>query len=158
MNHRETLASIRRFTPEFQIHFAGSSVDISIVKAAEKVKQIAAPSVPTPQMESERRKSQRFGCQGTAEVIVLGGALRFTGQVQDLSAAGCCIVTEALFSLERGTRVEVMMVVNGQHFRVAAGVRAHHKTQGVGLEFVNVSARSARYIRDLIAELEAKNA
>jgi len=43
-------------------------------------------------------------------------------------------------------------------FRVAAGVRSNHKTRGVGLEFVNVSLRCARYIRELIAELEAKKA
>src|SRR5271170_5881937 len=109
-------------------------------------------------VSDDRRKSERFGCEGTAEVIVLGGALRFTGLVRDLSATGCCIITETMFSLERGTRVEVAMVVNHEHFRVAAGVRANHKTRGVGLEFVNVSARCARYIRDLIAELEAKNA
>ena len=127
------------------------------MKTDERAEQVAPSSVPES-LESNRRKSQRFGCDGTAEVIVLGGALRFTGPVRDLSAVGCCIVTEALFSLERGTRVEVAMVVNGQHFRVAAGVRAHHKTRGVGLEFVNVSARCARYIRDLIAELGAKNA
>jgi len=108
-------------------------------------------------VSDDRRKAVRFGCEGTAEVIVLGGALRFTGQVRDLSASGCCLITEVMFRLERGTQVEVAMVVNSEHFRVAAGVRSNHKTRGVGLEFMNVSARSARYIRDLIAELEAKN-
>jgi len=111
----------------------------------------------SPSTPDNRRKSQRFGCEGTAEVIVLGGALRFTGQVCDLSAVGCRVTTETMFSLERGTRVEVAMVVNREHFRVAAGVRSSHKTRGVGLEFMNVSARIARYIRDLIAELDEKN-
>jgi c-di-GMP-binding flagellar brake protein YcgR len=90
------------------------------------------------------------------EVIVLGGALRFTGEVRDLSAAGCCLTTKVMFTLERGTQVEVTLVVNRVHFRVAAGVRSNSKTRGVGLEFMNVSSRCARLVQDLIAELTAK--
>ena len=95
----------------------------------------------------------RFPCEGTGEVIVLGGALRFTGEVRDLSATGCCIATKVMFTLERGTRVEVTLVVNRVHFRVAAGVRSNQISQCVGLEFMNVSARCARLIQELIAEL-----
>jgi hypothetical protein len=105
---------------------------------------------------TDRRVTRRFPCEGTAEVIVLGGALCFTGQVQNLSATGCCVTTSVPFTLERGTQVEIVLVVNNIHFRVAGGVRSNHKVRGIGLEFMKVSARCARYIRDLIAELEAK--
>lgn len=88
--------------------------------------------------------------------MVLGGALSFTGKLHDLSLAGCCVLTEVAFVLERGTQVEILMVVNHTSFRVAGGVRSNHKVHGVGLEFMNVSARSARLIQDLIAELEAR--
>jgi hypothetical protein len=104
----------------------------------------------------ERRKTPRFDCEGTGEVIVLGGALRFSGELCDLSGSGCRIATKVAFRLERGTRVEVAMAVNGVHFRVAGGVRSNHKTRGVGLEFMNVSLRGARLIQELIRELAAK--
>ena len=87
---------------------------------------------------------------------MLGGALRFTGVVRDLSASGCCVTTEVMFTLERGTQVEVTLVVNRVHFRVAAGVRSNSKARGVGLEFMHVSSRCARLIQDLIGELTAK--
>jgi c-di-GMP-binding flagellar brake protein YcgR len=103
---------------------------------------------------SERRRARRFACEGTARVIVLGGALNFSGKLQDLSATGCRLATDVAFTLERGTQVEVLMVVNHTNFRVAAGVRSNHKVRGVGFEFVSVSARCARLIQDLIAELE----
>jgi c-di-GMP-binding flagellar brake protein YcgR len=106
--------------------------------------------------ENDRRVARRFRCEGTAEVIVLGGALRFAGEVQNLSATGCCLRTNVSFSLERGTHVEIVMAVNNIQFRVAGGVRSNSKVRGVGMEFMNVSARCARYIKDLIAELEAK--
>jgi hypothetical protein len=115
----------------------------------------AAPRAAAPP-QPERRKGPRFPCQGTAKVIVLGGALTFIGIIRDLSAAGCCILTEVVFTLERGTQVEVLMVVNHTSFRVAAGVRSNDKLRGVGLEFMNVSARSVRLIHDLIAELDAQ--
>jgi c-di-GMP-binding flagellar brake protein YcgR len=89
-------------------------------------------------------------------VIVLGGALRFSGEVRDLSAAGCCVLTKVIFTLERGTQVEVTLVVNRVHFRVAAGVRSNRYTRCVGLEFMNVTERCARLIQELIAELAAK--
>jgi c-di-GMP-binding flagellar brake protein YcgR len=117
----------------------------------------AARAVPASDLtDSERRKARRFACEGTAKVVVLGGALTFTGKLQDLSATGCCLRTEIAFTLERGTQVEVVMVVNHASFRVAAGVRSNHKVRGVGLEFVNVSNRSARLIQDLVAELDAQ--
>jgi hypothetical protein len=119
----------------------------------ESAAGLEAASVPAP---SDRRKSRRFPCEGVAKVMVLGGALTFTGKIQDLSVAGCCLVTEVVFTLERGTQVEVLMAVNHTSFRVAGGVRSNHKVRGLGLEFMNVSARSARLIQELIAELDAK--
>jgi c-di-GMP-binding flagellar brake protein YcgR len=124
--------------------------ETSIEPAALAKSESATQSVPN------RRKTQRFPCEGAAEVIVLGGALRFTGEVRDLSATGCCVLTKVIFTLERGTQVEVTLVVNRIHFRVAAGVRSNRYTRCVGLEFMNVSARCARYIQELIAELAAK--
>jgi hypothetical protein len=102
----------------------------------------------------ERRAAPRLACEGIAEVIVLGGALRFSGFIRDLSASGCCLTTEVAFTLERGTQLEMILVVNQIQFRVAGGVRSNHKIRGIGLEFVNVSARCRRLIQDLIAELQ----
>ncbi len=126
------------------------------------MKNMTAASAERLPVESpvarERRVSQRVPCEGTAEVIVLGGALRFTGQVQDLSLTGCRLMTDIVFTLERGTQVEIAMMVNKIQFRVAGGVRSTHKVRGVGLEFMNLSRRCTGYIRDLIAEMEASKA
>jgi c-di-GMP-binding flagellar brake protein YcgR len=51
-----------------------------------------------------------------------------------------------------------VVAVNDVRVRVAAGVRSNHKVRGVGLEFMQVSARCARYVQDLIVELEKKQA
>jgi hypothetical protein len=126
------------------------------VKTVATMEPVGADDEVESDASDERRNTPRFPCGGTGEVIVLGGALRFSGELLDLSASGCRLATEVMFTLERGTRVEVAMVVGGTHFRVAGGVRSNHKIRGVGLEFMNVSARGARLIQELIAELELK--
>lgn len=105
---------------------------------------------------NERRRMPRYPCEGAGEVMVLGGALHFSGEVRNLSATGCYLATEVVFTLERGTQVEVVMTIDGVHFRVAGGVRSNHRVRGVGLEFMNVSPRCARLIQELVEELEAK--
>jgi hypothetical protein len=119
-------------------------------EAAPAPSSVAAAAPPA----QDRRKSRRYLCTGDAKVIVLGGALTFVGQIQDLSMVGCRVVTEVAFTLERGTHVEVVMVIEHVNFRVAAGVRSNHKTRGVGLEFTHLSTRCARLVQDLIAEIE----
>lgn len=118
--------------------------------------ETALPPCAPAEAPVERRRWPRYSCEGAGEVAVLGGALRFLGVLCDLSATGCYIATNVAFTLERGTQLEVAMIVNRVRFRVAAGVRSNHKTRGVGLEFMNLSARNASLIQDLIAELESK--
>jgi len=135
-------------------------MEAGAVKTQATIERSRTESESATQAESaapgERRRTPRFACEGSGEVIVLGGALRFNGEVLDLSATGCRIATTVMFTLERGTQVEVTLVVNRVHFRVAAGVRSNSRARGVGLEFMNVSARCARMIQELIAELAAK--
>lgn len=129
------------------------SEEASAVSTEAMIERARAESESVSQSTEDRRKTERFPCAGSGEVIVLGGALRFTGEIRDLSATGCCLLTKVMFTLERGTRVEVTLVVNRVHFRVAAGVRSNRTTRCVGLEFMNVSPRCARLIQELIVEL-----
>jgi hypothetical protein len=132
------------------------AAEASAVKTVATMELVGAEDKVESAASDKRRNTPRFPCWGTGEVIVLGGALRFTGELLDLSATGCRLATKVMFTLERGTRVEVAMLVNGVHFRVAGGVRSNHKVRGVGLEFMNVSPRRARLIQGLILELRAK--
>lgn len=114
------------------------------------------PAAEAETANQEKRGSRRLSCDGSAEVSVLGGALRFTGKITNLSLTGCYVSTASHFNLERGTPVEIVMGLNRLQFRVAAGVRVLHRGAGIGLEFSNLSQRSNRYLKELMAELEAK--
>jgi hypothetical protein len=99
----------------------------------------------------ERRTAARYGCAGDAEVVVPGRGLHYKGKIGNLSAGGCFI--EAQCSLERGTRVEVWMNVQGQPLRLAASLLVR-RPSGVGLRFEGVTERKLAQIRTLIVELE----
>jgi len=131
-------------------------MESSVPEIAEREKSSLPGNALDSSDGTERRRALRHACEGTAEVSVLGGALRFTGRIRNLSATGCCVSTDVVFSLERGTQVEILLTVDGVHFRVAGGVRSNHKVRGVGLEFMGVSKRCAHLIQELIADLEAK--
>jgi PilZ domain len=100
---------------------------------------------------TERRTAPRYGCVGDAEIVLPGLGLQYRGKIANLSASGCFIETQC--RLERGTRAEVWMSVQGQPLRLAASLLVR-RTSGVGLRFEGVTERKLAQIRTLIAELE----
>jgi c-di-GMP-binding flagellar brake protein YcgR len=108
----------------------------------------------SPRFVTERRKTQRVACEGKGDVIVLGGALQFTGILRDLSVSGCLLETNKKFVLERGTQLEIILDVNRLQFRVAGGVRSNSSSRGVGFEFMHLSSRCAEQLRQLVDELK----
>ena len=55
----------------------------------------------------ERRKQERFGCDGFAEVIVGDAEFLFRGAIQDISLSGCYIRSRARLRLHRGAEVDL---------------------------------------------------
>jgi hypothetical protein len=100
---------------------------------------------------TDRRTAPRYGCAGDAEIVLPGLGLQYRGKIANLSAGGCFIETQC--RLERGTRAEVWMSVQGQPLRLAASLLVR-RTSGVGLRFEGVTERKLAQIRTLIAELE----
>ena len=69
-----------------------------------------------------------------------------------MSLSGCFIEASSI-NLERGTQVEVYFETNQLHFRVAGNVLVVRPGAGVGISFLHPSARIARQIAQLVAEL-----
>ena len=105
------------------------------------------------QAAPNRRRHQRYSCEGRAEVFLPHGGLLLRGRILDLSLSGCFIETAAI-NLERGTHVEVSFVAHRMQFRVAGIIAVLHPRRGAGIAFQNLSLRGARQISDLIHELK----
>src|SRR6201997_5940946 len=113
--------------------------------------EAAGSKLPANRIKDKRRH-QRYACNGYAEVFLPHGGLLFRGRILDLSVSGCFIET-LLPKLERGTSVEVYFVTNQLQFRVQGNIAEVREKRGAGISFVHVSPRRAVQIALLIGEL-----
>jgi c-di-GMP-binding flagellar brake protein YcgR len=106
--------------------------------------------------QDERRAQPRLRCKGTAEVRILHLGTTIAGTIDDLSAGGCCVLTEARFPPLEQPVVEVILTVNSSTLRVAGVIRNVQKERRAGIEFVDVTRRKAEQILELVEELKER--
>lgn len=107
--------------------------------------------------QRERRRHERFACDGFAEVVSFPPELLFRGAVKDISLTGCYVETRARLNLKRNAEIEVRFTAHGEQLSSLARVKEVRPGKGVGIEFVPgdpmMSARFQRLIEDLAARL-----
>lgn len=116
---------------------------------------ILAEPQTEPCKKTDKRKSERFECDGVAEISLPHAGLRISGRIADLSISGCFIEASSI-NLERGTQVEVMFHANRLSFRIGGNIAVLRPRVGVGIAFLHPSDRILRQIRELVAELKAR--
>lgn len=100
----------------------------------------------------DRRRSPRFSCGGSAEIICLPSTgIIVPGTIRDLSLHGCWVDTS--LPIECGARAEVVLRVNSASFRALGEVRAIRGQSGSGVEFVRLSANGKDMLADLVTDL-----
>jgi hypothetical protein len=104
-------------------------------------------------VKKERRRHERFPCEGRAEVAVFNPDLLFRGEVKDISLTGCYIETRARLTLKRHAEIELRFSANGQHLSSLARVMDIRPGKGVGIEFRPGDPRMDRQVRELIQRL-----
>jgi hypothetical protein len=104
----------------------------------------------------ERRKQHRFPCDGPAEVFVVESGIQYLGDVRDLSLTGCYIATDAMLRVDRCSRVELCLCVNGEHFSTPARLVLARLGSGAAFEFLPVEPRTRSAHLALIERLTAE--
>jgi hypothetical protein len=84
----------------------------------------------------ERRRQERFECDGFAEVIVDDAAFLFRGAIRDFSMTGCFIKSTAQLRLDRGAEVDLRFSVDGHYFSARARLMIVRPGGGAGFEFL----------------------
>jgi hypothetical protein len=102
----------------------------------------------------ERRRSPRYKCEGSAEFRVGGTDVRTWGTFTDLSIHGCYIEMTATFPV--GSKVELMLELNGLRVEVNGEVRVSYPFLGIGVVFRDVSPESARILQSMVGNLLAQ--
>ncbi|HKF49559.1 MAG TPA: PilZ domain-containing protein [Terracidiphilus sp.] len=103
--------------------------------------------------QHEQRVHPRLRCKGIAELRVLPVGGVAVGALFDLSKKGCCILSDVPIPAFEHSNVEVHLKIKGMSLRVAGVVRHVHGQTRAGIEFLEVSARKAEQIEELMAEL-----
>jgi PilZ domain len=104
----------------------------------------------------ERRRHERFTCDGFAEVVVFRPELLFRGEVKDISLTGCYISTRARLNLKRFAEIELRFSANGQRLSSLARVIDVRPGKGVGVEFLPGDPRMNKSFRELIRLLKSQ--
>jgi len=103
----------------------------------------------------ERRRHQRFACEGSAEVVAFNPELLFRGEVKDISLTGCYIATRARLNLKRFAEIELRFSANGRHLSSLARVMDVRPGKGLGVEFLPGDPRMDKRVRELMDQLKA---
>ena len=103
----------------------------------------------------ERRRYERYACDGFAEVVVFNPELIFRGKVRDISMTGCYVATPARLNLKRFAEIEVRFASNGQYLSSLARVMDVRPGKGVGVEFLPGDPRMTKRFRDWMEELKS---
>jgi hypothetical protein len=106
---------------------------------------------------SERRRHERFVCDGFAEIVSFRPEVLFRGEVKDISLTGCYVATRARLNLKRFTRIEVRFSANGQQMSSLARVMDVRPGKGIGVEFLPGDPRMSKRFQDVLEELKARS-
>jgi hypothetical protein len=106
----------------------------------------------------ERRKQQRFDCEGPAEVVDLESGFLYRGEVKDLSLTGCFIVSPAKLDLARRTDVEISLSVNGDSLNTPARLIVVRPQSGAAFEFAPLDPETRNAVLVLIRKLTEESA
>lgn len=106
----------------------------------------AAPSV-----ETERRRSPRYKCEGSAEFPVGGTDVRTWGTFTDLSLNGCYVEMTATFPV--GAMVELGLELSGLRAEVRGEVRVCYPFLGIGIAFREVSDENRLRLQEMVRSL-----
>ena len=100
---------------------------------------------------AEKRRSQRYKCEGSAEVREEGCDVRTWASFTDISLHGCYVEAQATYPA--GTLLHMKLEANGIRVETAGKVRISYPYLGMGIAFEGISDESAARLKQLLASL-----
>jgi hypothetical protein len=102
-------------------------------------------------LPGDKRKSPRYGCQGSARLRELGSGVSTWATFTDISLHGCYV--EAMSTFRVGAKVSLMMEVNGFRLESNGEVRVVYPNLGMGICFTTMSDPNRERLRELLRSL-----
>jgi hypothetical protein len=99
----------------------------------------------------EKRRSQRFKCEGSAELRAESGDVRTWASFQDVSLHGCYVEAQATYPV--GTILRMKLEANGFRVESKGNVRVNYPYLGMGIAFVDMSEENRTQLKGLLGSI-----
>ncbi len=100
---------------------------------------------------SERRRSPRYRCQGSAHLNNLENGISTWATFTDISLHGCYVETASTYRI--GTAIVLKIDVNGFRVETRGDVRVAYPNLGMGIFFTTMSEEDRERLRELLKSL-----
>jgi len=107
----------------------------------------AQPHVPG----AEKRRSPRYKCEGSAELLEAGCEVRTWASFTDISLHGCYVEAQATYPA--GTALEMKLEANGFKVETTGTVRVNYPYLGMGIAFSEMSEENRAVLRELLGSI-----
>jgi hypothetical protein len=115
------------------------SVDTSAANSGEQFKG------------AEKRRAQRYKCEGSAELRNEGCDVRTWATFTDISVHGCYVEAQATYPA--GAVLEMKLDANGIRVETKGNVRVSYPYLGMGIAFVDMTEENQALLRQLLATI-----
>jgi hypothetical protein len=118
----------------------------------------ASPTAAAPQNSlpgSERRRSPRFRCAGSAEFTAEDSNVRMWGTLTDISLRGCYVEMSTTFPVD--TKVALVLEASGIRFRARGTVRISYPFLGMGILMTEIEPDQKVLLEQLLSALAKSN-
>lgn len=100
---------------------------------------------------SDKRRSPRYRCEGSAELLEDGCEVRTWATFSDISLHGCYVEAQATYPA--GTVLHMKLDAGGVRVESRGNVRVSYPYLGMGIAFVEMSADNQARLRELLAKV-----
>ena len=106
------------------------------------------PAASTAFAGTEKRRSPRYKCEGSAEIREVGCDVRTWATFTDVSLHGCYVEAQATYPI--GTPLHMTLSANGLKVETTGTVRVSYPYLGMGIAFSEMSADDRNRLRELL--------
>ena len=100
---------------------------------------------------NNKRRAPRYSAKGSVELGKVGAALRYEGELQNLSERGCLIIPTTVPEL--GSEVKLSVKVGKYDLTVKGQVKHVGEDSGVGIEFREIRRGDRQMLQFLLRKL-----
>jgi len=114
-------------------------------------KKPAQPQEAAARPATERRRSPRYKCVGSAEIIHPDTNMRTWGTLTDISLRGCYVEINSTLPVE--SKIELVLESQSVRFRAQGIVRISYPFLGMGILINKIEPDQRKLLEDLLAVL-----